>query len=65
VYDKTDYELWAGGLEICGYATDDAYAEKLIRTIELYDLHELDYYEIQYVERSSLIPKSDMGSSTE
>lgn len=65
VYDKTEYELWAGGLELCGYATDDAYAEKLIRTIELYDLHELDYYEIQYVERSSLIPKTDMGSPTE
>jgi len=56
-YDKTDYELWALGLEICGYASDSNYAAKLIRTIEIYNLHELDYYTIQYVERSSLSPK--------
>ena len=53
-YDKTDYQLWAEGLEVCGYASDEKYAEKLIRTIETYGLHELDYYTIQYVERSSL-----------
>ncbi len=56
-YDKTQYELWAQGLELCGYATDDNYAEKVIRTVQLYDLHELDYYTIEYVERSSLSPK--------
>jgi len=53
-YDKTDYELWAEGLELCGYASDEKYAEKLIRTVEIYGLHELDYYTIEYVERSSL-----------
>ena len=54
VYDKTDYELWAQGLELCGYASDGNYAEKLIRTIELYGLHELDYYTVEYVEKSAV-----------
>ncbi|MBK9982799.1 MAG: glucosaminidase domain-containing protein [Saprospiraceae bacterium] len=56
-YDKTDYELWAMGLEICGYASQQGYGEQLIRTIKLYNLHELDYYTIQYVDRASLSPK--------
>lgn len=56
-YDKTDYELWAMGLEVCGYASEEGYGEKLIRTIKLYNLHELDYYTIQYVDRASLSPK--------
>ena len=63
-YDKIDYEMWATGLEACGYATDKLYAEKLIRTIELYELHELDYYTIEYVERSKLSPKKDYEIST-
>jgi len=53
-YDKTEYELWAKGLQLCGYASDPDYAEKLIKTIRLYDLDELDYYSVQYVERASL-----------
>ena len=53
-YDKTEFEKWAEGLEICGYATDEKYAEKIINTIKLYDLHELDYYTVQYVEKSSV-----------
>jgi len=56
-YDKTEYELWAKGLELCGYASDSGYADKLIRTIKLYNLHDLDYYTIQYVTRASLSPK--------
>lgn len=64
-YDRTDYELWSRGLEACGYASGDNYADKLIRTIELYNLHELDYYTIQYVERSSISPKKDLGVSTD
>jgi flagellum-specific peptidoglycan hydrolase FlgJ len=56
-YDRTDYQLWARGLEACGYATQEGYADKLIRIIELYNLHELDYYTIQYVDRASLSPK--------
>ena len=37
-----DYKGWAHGLKECGYATDKAYATKLIQTIELYDLHRYD-----------------------
>lgn len=53
-YDKTEYVQWANGLQLCGYASDPDYADKLIKTIKLYGLDELDYYTVQYVERSSL-----------
>jgi len=38
----TDYEGWAFGLKKAGYATDPAYAYKLIALIENYDLHQYD-----------------------
>lgn len=38
----TDYESWARGLKAAGYATDPNYANKLIRLIENYDLHQYD-----------------------
>jgi Muramidase (flagellum-specific) len=38
----TDYEGWAFGLKKAGYATDPAYAYKLISIIEDYDLHSFD-----------------------
>ena len=38
----TDYKGWARGLKACGYATNPAYAEMLIRTIEVYNLHQFD-----------------------
>ncbi len=38
----TDYKGWAHGLKRCGYATDRAYAPKLIKIIEDYDLHKYD-----------------------
>jgi hypothetical protein len=41
-YDETDYRNWAYGLKRCGYATDPAYAEKLIGLIEKYQLYEFD-----------------------
>ena len=34
----TDYKGWAHGLKRCGYAEDEAYAEKLIWIIERYNL---------------------------
>ncbi|MCS6929245.1 MAG: glucosaminidase domain-containing protein [Saprospiraceae bacterium] len=37
-----DYRAWAKGLESLGYATDQNYAEKLIRTIERYNLQRFD-----------------------
>ena len=51
-YHRTDFKHWARGLQLCGYATDKRYAEKLISTIEMYGLAELDYYVIQYVPAS-------------
>ncbi|MDR2791565.1 MAG: glucosaminidase domain-containing protein [Tannerellaceae bacterium] len=41
-YKVTDYKGWAHGLQSCGYATDKAYAVKLIKLIEEYDLHQFD-----------------------
>ena len=38
----TDYKGWANGLKKCGYATDKAYASKLIGIIELYNLSQYD-----------------------
>lgn len=43
-YDKTDYKRWAYGLKNCGYATDPAYAIKLIDKIEKYHLYLYDTY---------------------
>jgi hypothetical protein len=42
-YNITDYEAWARGLQKCGYATDKAYANKLIKYIEDYQLYLYDY----------------------
>ena len=39
----TDYKGWARGLKKAGYATNPAYAEKLIQTIETFKLYRLDY----------------------
>ncbi|MDL2224087.1 glucosaminidase domain-containing protein [Bacteroidales bacterium OttesenSCG-928-M06] len=40
--DITDYKGWARGLQKCGYATDKAYANKLIKLIDDYKLYEYD-----------------------
>lgn len=40
--DILDYKGWANGLKQCGYATNPAYAQRLIDIIELYDLHDID-----------------------
>ena len=60
IYDKTEYVEWAKGLQLCGYASDPAYADKLIRTIQLYNLHEYDYYAVQYIDVSKLKPSEGM-----
>lgn len=36
-----DYEAWAEGLQEAGYATDPAYARKLVRVIKKYKLYTL------------------------
>ena len=40
--DTHDYRGWAKGLQRCGYATDKAYANKLIKIIEDYELYRYD-----------------------
>ncbi len=37
-----DYKGWAKGLQKCGYATDRAYANRLIKLIEDYELYRYD-----------------------
>ncbi len=44
--NTTDYVAWAHGLKAAGYATDPAYAQKLINLIELYGLDEVDKGEV-------------------
>jgi Mannosyl-glycoprotein endo-beta-N-acetylglucosaminidase len=41
-FDRTDYRNWAKGLSECHYATDPAYASKLINIIETYNLQQYD-----------------------
>lgn len=40
--NKKDYKGWARGLQKSGYATDKAYANKLIKMIEDYELYKFD-----------------------
>ncbi len=40
--DITDYRGWARGLQQCGYATSQAYANRLIKVIEDYELYRYD-----------------------
>lgn len=47
----TDYKGWAHGLRRCGYATDPAYAGKLIKLVEDYNL-------LQYVSLTGDEPQS-------
>ena len=44
-FEKTDYKAWAYGLKVCGYATDENYAQKLINKIEKYNLYIFDTFE--------------------
>ena len=44
-YGRQDYVNWAIGLKRCGYATDRKYAQKLIKTIENYNLAQYDLEE--------------------
>jgi LysM repeat protein len=51
ILDIKDYEAWARGLQKCGYATDKAYANKLINIIENYELYKLDAKIKKYTKR--------------
>jgi LysM repeat protein len=39
-YDVSNYIAWAKGLKKCGYATNPAYAQKLIKMVEDYELQQ-------------------------
>lgn len=41
--EPDDYRGWAKGLKACGYATLPTYADRLIKLIDDYDLHQYDY----------------------
>lgn len=47
-----DYKGWAKGLQKCGYATDRAYANKLIKVIEDYELYRFDSYKVSKQKKS-------------
>lgn len=47
----TDYKGWARGLQKCGYATDRAYANKLIKVIEDYELYRYDSGKVHKLSR--------------
>ena len=50
----TDYKGWAKGLQKCGYATDKAYANKLIKVIEDYELYHYDRMKLNKKEKKAL-----------
>lgn len=52
----TDYKGWARGLQRCGYATDRAYANKLIKLIEDYELYKYDQKQFVRPVRNSKLP---------
>jgi len=41
-YKITDYKSWAKGLQTCGYATSQGYANSLIKLVEDYELYKFD-----------------------
>ncbi len=64
---KTDYRGWARGLKAAGYATNPAYADALIRLIEMYNLYQFDTgkYRSQKtaaVKQASAVPGNDFFS---
>lgn len=52
-YDVQDYAAWAKGLKHCGYATNPAYAQKLIKVIEDYQLQQ---YTLVAINKSNPTP---------
>ncbi|MEM8908840.1 MAG: glucosaminidase domain-containing protein [Bacteroidota bacterium] len=64
-----DYVAWAKGLQSCGYATDPNYAQKLIKTIETYQLYQYDQqlpvYNAPVVAALTVPPTIDQSASVE
>ncbi|MDO4461682.1 MAG: glucosaminidase domain-containing protein [Bacteroidia bacterium] len=57
---STDYKGWAKGLKAAGYATDPAYATRLIDIIEDLELYKLDYD----IKNPSSKPKTEVAQNT-
>ncbi len=57
--NPTDYEGWAHGLKKAGYATDPAYARKLIALIKKFNLHQ---YDTQVIAMKGTTIEMPMGS---
>lgn len=60
--DLKDYKGWAKGLQQCGYATDRAYANKLIKVIEDYELYRFDSHKGT---RKQETPKQNKNATAE
>ncbi len=58
----TDYAAWAYGLKRCGYATNPAYAKKLIKTIEDFHLQEYTYAALDNAEEQILLASTEKAS---
>ena len=54
-----DYKGWARGLKQAGYATNPAYAESLLRIIEMYNLHQFDTGKLSRNQSAVKVPKDD------
>ena len=57
---QDDYEGWAKGLRLAGYATDPNYPEKLISYIEKYELYQ---YDSQVLGKKSTLNKKKMEAA--
>jgi LysM repeat protein len=55
----SDYKGWANGLKTCGYATNPQYAYHLIKTIEDYQLYQLDVADFSLVFNDSVAQSRD------
>ena len=55
----TDYKGWANGLKAYGYATNPQYADHLIKTIEDYQLYQLDVADFSLVFNDSIVSAWD------
>jgi Mannosyl-glycoprotein endo-beta-N-acetylglucosaminidase len=64
-FDRTDYRNWAQGLSDCHYATDPAYASKLINIIETYNLQQYDTPSVLALEEADFKKADDAIATTD
>jgi hypothetical protein len=58
-----DYKGWAKGLKTCGYATNPQYAEQLIKTIEDYQLYQMDVADFSLAFADSVTISRDISTT--